>query len=320
MPIPGSQDPACRAVASELAPAIIEVRAGRRLDIVADPLKRVPGSAIGEFFVDRTCIGCETCAQLAPEIFDEAGEFFRVCRQPISRGEIRRATRALLACPVGAIGTLHRNYAKVVMRDFPLPIDGRVYYCGFNSRKSFGANSYFVAHPNGNWLVDSPRFTPHLVHRFEAMGGIRYIFLTHRDDVADAARFASYFGAARIIHRDDSPAQRDAEIVLDSAAPIVIEPGFRVIPTPGHTRGHCVMLHEERFLFTGDHLWWEPDAKRLGASGSACWYSWPAQTASMRRLLDETFEWLLPGHGDRCQLPAAVMLNELASLVARMCT
>ncbi len=92
VPIPGSQDPACRAVASELAPAIIEVRAGRRLDIVADPLKRVPGSAIGEFFVDRTCIGCETCAQLAPEIFDEAGEFFRVCRQPISRGEIRCAT------------------------------------------------------------------------------------------------------------------------------------------------------------------------------------------------------------------------------------
>jgi hypothetical protein len=51
------------------------------------------------------------------------------------------------------------------------------------------------------------------------------------------------------------------------------------------------MLHEERFLFSGDHLWWEPDAKRLGVC-SACWYSWPSQTVSMRRLLDETFEWL----------------------------
>jgi glyoxylase-like metal-dependent hydrolase (beta-lactamase superfamily II)/ferredoxin len=285
---------------------------------MADASNKVPGNAVGEFFVDRTCIACETCAQLAPEIYEEAGMFFRIRRQPVTREEIRCATRALLACPVGAIGTLHRNQGKEAVQDFPLRIDGPVYYCGFNSHKSFGANSYFVANSNGNWLVDSPRFTSHLVRRFEAMGGIRYIFLTHRDDVADAARYASHFGAARIIHRDDLPAQPDAEIVLDSTAPVVIQPGFRIIPTPGHTAGHCVMFYDRRFLFTGDHLWWEPNAKRLGASRSACWYSWPAQTASMRRLLDETFEWLLPGHGDRCHLQAALMTNELASLVDRM--
>jgi glyoxylase-like metal-dependent hydrolase (beta-lactamase superfamily II) len=193
-----------------------------------------------------------------------------------------------------------------------------VYYCGLNSRKSFGATSYFMVHPKGNWLVDSPRFTPHLLRRFEAMGGIRYIILTHEDDVADAARFASHFGASRIIHCDDSPAQPEAEIQIDGVAPVVIEPDFRIIPTPGHTRGHCVMLYQKRFLFTGDHLWWEPEARRLGASRSACWYSWPAQTASMRRLLNETFEWVLPGHGYRCHLPAAVMLNRLVSLVECM--
>jgi glyoxylase-like metal-dependent hydrolase (beta-lactamase superfamily II)/ferredoxin len=299
---------------------LIEVRAGCRLEIVADPLKTVPGSVNGEFFADRTCIACETCAQIAPEIFEEAGEFFQVHRQPVTRGEVRWATRALLACPVGAIGTLHRNHAQAVMHDFPLSIDGAVYYCGFNSRKSFGANSYLVAHPNGNWLVDSPRFTQHLVRRFEAIGGIRYIFLTHQDDVADAAKFANHFRAARIIHRHDVQAQRDAEIILDTTAPVEFESGFRIIPTPGHTQGHCVMLYDERFLFTGDHLWWEPEAKRLGASRSACWYSWPAQIASMRRLLDQPFEWLLPGHGDRCHLPAAVMLNQIASLVDRMCS
>jgi glyoxylase-like metal-dependent hydrolase (beta-lactamase superfamily II) len=95
-----------------------------------------------------------------------------------------------------------------------------------------------MVHPKGNWLVDSPRFTPHLLRRFEAMGGIRYIILTHEDDVADAARFASHFGASRIIHCDDSPAQPEAEIQIDGVAPVVIEPDFRIIPTPGHTRGH----------------------------------------------------------------------------------
>jgi glyoxylase-like metal-dependent hydrolase (beta-lactamase superfamily II)/ferredoxin len=285
---------------------------------VADASKTVAGSAAGEYFVDRTCIACETCTQLAPETFEQAGEFFRVHQQPATANEIRRATRALVACPVGAIGTLHANQAKAVMHDFPLPIDGAVYYCGFNSRKSFGGNSYFVVHPNGNWLVDSPKFIPHLVRRFAVMGGIRYIFLTHQDDVADAAAFARHFGATRIIHRADSQAQHGAEIILDGAEPALIESGFRIIPTPGHTRGHCVMLHQERFLFTGDHLWWEPDTKRLGASRSVCWYSWAAQTGSMRRLLNETFEWVLPGHGDRGHLPAARMHAELASLVDRM--
>jgi glyoxylase-like metal-dependent hydrolase (beta-lactamase superfamily II)/ferredoxin len=287
---------------------------------VADRSRPVPGSADGDFFVDCSCIACETCAQLAPEIFEEASEFFRVRRQPLAQHENRCAMRALLACPVGAIGTSHPNHAKAVINDFPLRIGGSVHYCGFNSRKSFGANSYFIAHPEGNWLVDSPRFTLHLVRRFEAMGGIRYIFLTHQDDVADADRFASYFRASRIIHQADSAAQRDAEIILDGAAPTMIEPGFRIIPTPGHTRGHCVMLHDGRFLFTGDHLWWEPEAQRLGASHSACWYSWRTQIASMRCLLDESFEWLLPGHGDRIHLPAAVMRRELASLVDRMRT
>jgi ferredoxin len=240
-------------------------------EVMANQLKKAPGNAIGEFFVDRTCIACETCAQLAPETYDEAGEFFRVRRQPSTREEIRRATRAVVACPVGAIGTLHHNNAKEVARDFPLPIERPVYYCGFNSRESFGANSYLVTHPVGNWLVDSPHFTSHLVRSFEAMGGIRYIFLTHQDDVADAAQYARHFNAARIIHQDDSAAQPGAEIVLQTNEAIEIERGFRVIPTPGHTRGHCVMLYEERFLFTGDHLWWEPDVRRLGASRSACW-------------------------------------------------
>ena len=285
---------------------------------MADGLSRVPGSAAGEFFVDRNCIACETCAQLAPEVFEEAGAFFRVDHQPVTPWEIRKATRALLSCPVGAIGTVHRNCARAVIEDFPLHIEGPVYYCGFNSRKSFGANSYFIADPNGNWLVDSPRFTPHLLRRFEAMGGIRYNFLTHQDDVADADRFARHFGTTRIIHRDDLLAQPDTEIVLDDAA-IVIEPGFRIIPTPGHTRGHCVMVYAERFLFTGDHLWWEPEAHRLGASRSACWYSWSAQTASVRRLLAEKFEWVLPGHGDRCHLAAPLMLEQLDSLLERMC-
>jgi hypothetical protein len=47
---------------------------------------------------------------------------------------------------------------KAVMADFPLLIEDSVYYCGFNSPKSFGRNSYLIRDLEGNWLIDSPKF------------------------------------------------------------------------------------------------------------------------------------------------------------------
>src|SRR5689334_18338140 len=113
--------------------------------------------------------------------------------------------------------------------DSPRLIEDEVYFCGFNSPKSYGGNSYFIRDPSGNWLVDSPRFIPHLVNRFEEMGGLRYIFLTHRDDVADADSFAKQFHAKRIIHEADRSAAPGAEIILKGTEPTVLEPGFTII-------------------------------------------------------------------------------------------
>jgi len=40
-----------------------------------------------------------------------------------------------------------------------------------------------------------------LVLASDALGGIANMFLTHRDDVADAARYVERFGSRRFIHR-----------------------------------------------------------------------------------------------------------------------
>lgn len=285
---------------------------------MADVRKKVPENIAGDFFVDSTCIDCDTCRQLAPAVFAEASMYSYVHAQPSGPNENRAALRALLACPVGSIGTTHRAYVKGVMDDFPLQIEGPVYYCGFSSPDSYGATSYFIRHPGGNWLIDSPRSVSHLMRRFEQMGGIRYIFLTHRDDVADAAVFARRFGAARIIHREDLSAQPDAELVIDSRDPIHIEPDFKIIPTPGHSPGHCVLLFSGRYLFTGDHVWWRAERRMLDAWRLGWRESWEQQTASMQRLLDESFEWVLPGHGGRVHLPRDEMRRSIAALVERM--
>lgn len=285
---------------------------------VASLKQRLPENVPGEFFVDSTCIDCDTCRQLAPEVFGETGEFSYVASQPGDQHAIRNALRALLACPAGSIGTVGPNQALEVRKDFPLELEPGLYYCGFNSSKSFGGNSYFLRHPDGNWLIDSPRHVNWLVRRFEEMGGIRHIFLTHRDDVADAARYAAHFHATRIIHRRELAAQPGAERVIEADSPIELSPGFAMIPTFGHTQGHCCLLHASRLLFTGDHLWWSRHLRHLNASRSVCWYSWKEQARSVDLLRQFTFEWVLPGHGERVHLAPDVMQREIQELSARL--
>lgn len=285
---------------------------------MANPKKSVPENVPGDFFVDSTCINCDACRQIAPAVFAEAADTSFVKTQPATPAQHRDALRALLACPTGSIGSRGHDDVKTAMADFPLLIEDPVFYCGYNSPKSYGGNSYFVRHPAGNWLIDAPKFVAPLVRRLEALGGIANIFLTHRDDVADAARFAEHFGSRRIIHRNELSSQPGAELVLDGAGPWELAPGFLAIGTPGHTRGHCVLLADNRFLFTGDHLDWDRDRNCLASSQDYCWYSWREQTESMARLADYRFEWVLPGHGQRVQLPAERMHAEMLRLVGRM--
>src|SRR3954452_22617709 len=278
--------------------------------------KAVPENVPGPFFVDTTCIDCDTCRQLAPATFGETAEFSFVQQQPRDQAERRAAIRALLACPTGSIGQADPVETRDALRDFPMPLAGGVSYCGFNSRKSFGGNSYFVEHPDGNWLVDSPRFVEHLARQFADRGGIRYIFLTHRDDVADAAKYAARFGAERIIHRLELSSQPDAERVIEGFEPIVLAPDFLAIPTPGHTRGHCALLYRNEFLFTGDHIWWSRNRGRLTASRDVCWHSWREQVASVALLEGYSFEWVLPGQGERAHFGRHEMREQVARLIA----
>lgn len=285
---------------------------------MANLKRRLPNNVAGDFYVDDTCINCDTCRRLAPEVFADDGDYSFVQAQPQTNRATREALRALLACPTASIGTQGKQKAREVMDDFPMPIEDEVYYCGFHHPDSFGANSYFIRHSQGNWLIDSPRWTPHLKKVFTEWGGIDKIFLTHQDDVSDASRYAKFFGAERIIHRRDSKAIPDAEIQLEGTDPISMGQDFLIIPTPGHTRGHCVLLYKNKFLFSGDHLWRSRHTGRLGAGRRVSWYSWEEQTKSMAQLQNYPFTWVLPGHGRRAHLPETQMKSELKDLIEQM--
>jgi len=290
---------------------------------MANPALRLAENAPGSLFVDASCIDCETCRELAPGVFARSAAEGRsvAARQPAAPHEWAAAARALVACPTSAIG-MHAD--KPLLRDaahaFPLPVDGEVSYCGFASESSFGASSYFIQRPEGNVLIDSPRASKILMDRLEALGGVRFMFLTHRDDVADHSAYRKRFGCERILHADDVAAgTREVEHEVAGPSPTSLAPDLVVLPTPGHTRGSICLLYRGRYLFTGDHLWADEDDGRLAAGRSVCWYSWPEQKRSMRGLLAFDFEWVLPGHGRRFHAPSASAMREaLRGLVERM--
>lgn len=283
--------------------------------------RRLPENVAGEFYVDSSCIDCDACRQIAPDTFRDHGGQSSVFHQPSTAEDVHRALMALVACPTASIGTTTRRRARDAARAFPVQVFANVFFCGFTSEASFGAWSYLIVRPDeagGNVLVDSPRFAAPLVKRLEEMGGVRLMFLSHRDDIADHAKFAAHFTCPRVMHQADGAARLGIEHVTSGEDCVRLDEDLLIIPTPGHTRGHQVLLYRDQVLFTGDHLAWSPERETLIAFRDACWYSWREQTRSMARLLDCRFEWVMPGHGRIHRAPAAEMHRHLERCVEWM--
>jgi glyoxylase-like metal-dependent hydrolase (beta-lactamase superfamily II)/ferredoxin len=271
----------------------------------------------GDFFVDSSCIDCDACRQIAPTVFRDIGDQSAVFHQPEGAEELLAAQRALIACPTASIGDVAKRDMTSAIASLPELIVEDVYRCGYTSESSFGAISWYVR--EAKTLVDSPRFANPLLKNIETLGGVRRMLLTHQDDVADHQKFHHRFGCQRVLHRDDVHGSTAAiEWQPDGLDPIAIDEGLIMIPTPGHTRGHSVFLYRDKFLFTGDHLAWDPDDRMLIAFRGACWYSWSEQIKSMERLLDYRFEWVLPGHGRPITLDANEMHEKLERCIEWM--
>lgn len=280
------------------------------------PADRNPASAPGDWYIDARCIDCGASREVAPGLIVHRRGKSVFARQPANEEEERAAWRAVLVCPTASVGTEgHREQSADL---FPQELAPGVYRCGYNAESSFGAHAYFVKRPEGNLLVDSPRHVGKLARKLEELGGVSDILLSHRDDVADAGRYARDFKARVWIHEDDARAAPYATDLLRGGEPTQIRERLLAIPLPGHTKGSVAYLLEDAYLFTGDSLAWSRERKDLQAFRDACWYSWSEQKKSLAKLAAHRFEWVLAGHGGSVQLPAEEMRSRLAALVERM--
>lgn len=287
---------------------------------MATPQQKRAENIEGDFYVDSSCIDCDTCRWMASMVFNRQGSQSAVYHQPDTEIESEKAFQALLSCPTASIGTADKpKNIKQIQETLPIQIAANVFHCGYHAKASYGAASYLIQRPEGNVLIDSPRFAPPLVKRLQELGGIRYLYLTHQDDIADHHKYQQHFDCERILHKDDiRPDTQVVEIQLSGADTINLTPDIQIIPVPGHSKGHTVLLYQNKFLFTGDHLAWSPYLRHLYAFRRFCWYSWSEQIQSMGKLANYDFEWVLPGHGRRYHGNLGIIRQEMQQCIEWM--
>ena len=280
---------------------------------------RNPAGAPGDWFVDTTCIDCDAARHVAPGLIgtDASGRSVFL-RQPETDEDVRMAWRAVEVCPTRSVG--HVAIRRPPEPVFPHDLGDGVFRLGHNARSSFGAHSYLVTRPAGNVMIDSPRWTREVYEPIDELGGLAMILLSHRDDVADADRYAERFGADVWIHAADRVAAPYATRLIEGAEPVTPRHDIVAFPVPGHTKGSVLYLVDGHLLFSGDSLAWNPQREHLMAFRDACWYSWPEQRASLSRFAESglSFDRLFCGHGWSHDAPAATFAASLRNLVARM--
>ena len=237
--------------------------------------------------VDDRCTNCDVARQFAPDLVEEvdgrsAGGAPAVDRR---RPESRCATAAF-ACPhpvdpasrlAGSIRTSTRSRWRWTTR---------VFHCGHNSRPTAGANSYLLRRPTGNVMVDTPRWSAELADRYERLGPVTEVLLTHRDHVAHGRQYADRFGARLWIHEGDldSPARRRPghsrtgpgrdRAGAGRASAAWTHRGQRALPLRRHLLLHrrlvLLVARRERPLGRGErHLLLDPRARRVAGQDRA---------------------------------------------------
>lgn len=202
-----------------------------------------------------------------------------------------------------------------------------VLYCGMTAGAAFGASAYLLLRDGakGNVLVDSPRFDKGLAANILSHGPVAFMFLTHRDDVADHAKWAAALDCPRIIHsKEVNPEQgtEACEVLLEGEGPWTLpdaDPDIELFLQPGHTEA-SVMLHARasKSLFVGDVIAFagsgpgpfgdapwskDPPPGPDGAPGlmvhrAYTWFSIPELLNSLERgVVGRDWLHLLPGHG-----------------------
>jgi glyoxylase-like metal-dependent hydrolase (beta-lactamase superfamily II) len=188
-----------------------------------------------------------------------------------------------------------------------------------------GTNSYFIGGgPDNEWaLIDpGPLDDDHVRALLAALPGkLRWVFVTHthKDHSPAAQAIKAATGAQLLGMQAAVPEWQDTTFIPDvplKGGERFMLPGdstLDVIHTPGHASNHlCYHLHEERMLFTGDHVMQGSTVVINPPDGSMSAY-----IHSLRQLAPMDIDWIAPGHGFLMAQPRKTMEHIIAHRLQR---
>lgn len=192
-----------------------------------------------------------------------------------------------------------------------------------------GVNCYWTTSDEGVVVIDTanPKSETKILDQLKAGGksteDVKLIIITHADidHLGSAAELKNLTGAKIAIHESDAAILKgeepmkeaqgffkfifkimmgffkfrtvDPDILLKDGDEIA---GFKVLHTPGHTKGSIMLFKPNQLLITGDTLLSDSHAQPRGPiklftpDMEQAWNS-------IRKLHDLNFEMMLPGHG-----------------------
>lgn len=167
------------------------------------------------------------------------------------------------------------------------------------NRDTLGGTAYLIVENEANILIDCPAWDEANQKFLRSLGGLRWLFLTHRGGIGKAREIQENFGCEILIQEQEA-------YLLPGLKVTTFEQEFplsflsQVIWTPGHSPGSSCLYYTSQggVLFSGRHLLpnqlGEPVPLRTAKT-----FHWPRQIKSVQSLLDrftpETFQYICPG-------------------------
>ncbi|GAB4379056.1 MAG: MBL fold metallo-hydrolase [Elainellaceae cyanobacterium] len=167
------------------------------------------------------------------------------------------------------------------------------------NRNTMGGTAYLILENSGNILVDCPAWDEANHDFLQQNGGIRWLFLTHRDAIGQVKEIQQALGCQVLIQEQEAYLLPRLEVTTFHQE-FELSSTTQAIWTPGHTPGSACLYHSAHggVLFTGRHLLpnqhGEPVPLRIAKT-----FHWPRQLNSIEKLRDrfsaETLNFLCPG-------------------------
>ena len=165
------------------------------------------------------------------------------------------------------------------------------------NRDTLGGTAYFIVRNEGNILIDCPAWDEVNQNYLNSVGGVRWLFLTHRGAIGKAREIQQAFGCEILIQEQEAyllPGLKVTRFKQDFNIG-----NAQVIWTPGHSPGSSCLYYprEGGVLFSGRHIL-PNQTGELVPLRTAKTFHWFRQLASIQLLRDrftpETLQYICP--------------------------